>query len=220
MENRLPTSKPATPDEIRRQMNTIRSSLGGDVQGIVSNAQELTDWRHYVRTFPWGSLGVASLLGYFAVPQKTQVIRPDKETLAELAKENRLVVHSASDLRPKTGVVASLLASDGEHAAAGRDRVSRSAVGKDLRRAGGRRVVSTRDAFMIARIDMTSSDYTTPPPAVPRFRIPDRDQPPVENRPQNDFVTAMGDWIGRHPAVCIGVAVTLGAALGCLIKRR
>jgi hypothetical protein len=97
-----------TPEEIRRQMSTIRAQLGGEVDGIVSNAQELANWRHYVRAFPWGSLGVATALGYFAVPRTLQVMSPDKETLAQLAKENRLVVQHEPEVHRKPGIMATM----------------------------------------------------------------------------------------------------------------
>lgn len=54
-----------------------------------------------------------------------------------------------------------------------------------------------------------------------RFHLPDRDtapSPPANT--QEEILTSIGDWIGRHPLLCVGAALTLGAALGCLIKRR
>lgn len=103
MEARRPTA-----EDIRHQMNTIRSNLGGEVDGIVANAQQLTDWRHYVRSFPWASLGAAAALGFAAVPRKLQILSPDKETLAQLARENRLVVQQQTEVSQRPGVVASM----------------------------------------------------------------------------------------------------------------
>ena len=96
------------PDEIRRQMDTIRASLGGEVDGLVSNAQQLVDWRHYVRSFPWGSLGVAAALGYFAVPRRLEITSPDQETLGKLAKNNRLVVKHKPRGEEKRGLLMSV----------------------------------------------------------------------------------------------------------------
>lgn len=96
------------PDEIRRQMDVVRANLGGEVNGLVSNAQQLIDWRHYVRAFPWGSLGVAAALGYFAVPRKLEITSPDQETLAKLAKNNRLVVEHRPKGEEKRGVLTSI----------------------------------------------------------------------------------------------------------------
>ncbi len=95
-------------DAIRRQMDTIRANLGGDVEGLVSNAQQLVDWRHYVRTFPWGSLGVAAAIGYFAVPRKLEIVRPDEQTLRKLAKHNRLVIEHRPRGEANGGLVTSM----------------------------------------------------------------------------------------------------------------
>ncbi|MCA9110738.1 MAG: hypothetical protein KDA52_12365 [Planctomycetaceae bacterium] len=97
----------ANADEIRRRMDIIRSNLGGDVHGIVSNAQQLVDWRHYVRAFPWGSLGVALSLGYFAVPRRLEITSPDAETLEKLARNNRLVVNHKPRGEERSGLVMS-----------------------------------------------------------------------------------------------------------------
>ncbi|MCA9077888.1 MAG: hypothetical protein KDA93_22865 [Planctomycetaceae bacterium] len=104
----------ATPDEqqsayaIRHEMDRIRGNLPADVDGLMSNAQQLVDWRHYVQTYPWASLGVATALGYFAVPRKLEIQSPDAETLEKLAKENRLVVQHSPKGEEKKGVMVSM----------------------------------------------------------------------------------------------------------------
>lgn len=35
-----------------------------------------------------------------------------------------------------------------------------------------------------------------------------------------DISKPVDDWIGRNPAVCVGVALVLGVTIGCLVKRR
>ncbi|MCA9024327.1 MAG: hypothetical protein KDA86_03850 [Planctomycetaceae bacterium] len=102
------TADSRTPDEIRRQMDIIRANLGGEVDGLVSNAQQLVDWRHYVRAFPWGSLGVAAALGYFAVPRRLEITSPDADTLERLAKNNRLVVKHTPRGEEKRGLLMSV----------------------------------------------------------------------------------------------------------------
>lgn len=95
-------------DAIRREMDTIRANLGSDVDGLMSNAQQLTDWRHYVRQFPWPSLGAVLALGYFAVPRKLEIVSPDEKTLRKLAKHNRLVVEHQPRGEEKRGLLMSL----------------------------------------------------------------------------------------------------------------
>lgn len=94
--------------EIQLRMGAIRAQLGDEVQGIVGNARQMVDWRHYVQAFPWGSLAVAASLGYFAVPRRLEIIRPDKETLEQLAKDNHLVVKHETKGEERPGVVVSL----------------------------------------------------------------------------------------------------------------
>ena len=59
--------------EIRQRMSVIRRYIRDDVDGIVQNAQQLADWKHYVRAFPLGSLVVAAVAGYVAVPRRLEV---------------------------------------------------------------------------------------------------------------------------------------------------
>lgn len=103
--NKLKTQEAAG---IRREMHTIRRGLGGEVEGIVSNAQQMLNWKYYVRTHPWASLAASAALGYFAIPQKLEIVRPDAETLAQLAKDKRLVVEHRPAAQPKPSMLASL----------------------------------------------------------------------------------------------------------------
>lgn len=79
-------------EQIQRQMRQIRLHLDDDVGGIVAGAQQMTDWRRYVAAFPWGSVAAAVAVGYLVVPRKTEIVRPDVETLEKLAKRQQLVV--------------------------------------------------------------------------------------------------------------------------------
>jgi hypothetical protein len=67
---------PPESDEIRRKMAQIRRDLHQDVQGVVQGAEAATDWRRFIRNYPWASMGVALAVGYLIVPrrQKTQAI--------------------------------------------------------------------------------------------------------------------------------------------------
>ena len=99
--------RPPEADELRTRMREIRGRLPDDVQGIVSGARELADWRHYVRTFPWGSVAAALAAGYFVVPRRIEVMRPDVETLERLAKRQKLVVEPRSRVQEKPGLMES-----------------------------------------------------------------------------------------------------------------
>ena len=78
-------------DRLRQEMRTIRRELGQDVEELVEHAEQLMDWRYYVRRYPWASLGVAALLGYFVVPQRIVTLPTDEHTLARLA--DRIPIH-------------------------------------------------------------------------------------------------------------------------------
>ena len=56
-------------DEIRRRMALIRTDLRSDVQTLLQNAKVKTDWRHYVKQYPWLSIGAAALLGIWLAPK-------------------------------------------------------------------------------------------------------------------------------------------------------
>ncbi|MEN6498571.1 MAG: hypothetical protein ABFD16_30065 [Thermoguttaceae bacterium] len=104
----MPEPVPKSADAIQGQMAKIRSDLNADVRGIVENARVITDWKYYVRRYPWACVAGAAALGYLVVPRRLELLRPDPATLAELAKTNRLVVNPQPDPKPRSGTVASL----------------------------------------------------------------------------------------------------------------
>lgn len=78
------TNIPSTVEEIQQQMRQVRTELGNGVEELVANAQdvkswarEVTDWRHYVRNYPWACLGAAAAVGYLMVPSRSQVVVAD-----------------------------------------------------------------------------------------------------------------------------------------------
>lgn len=88
--------QPSNGQELQQQMAQIRCELYDDVQEFVENAQTITDWRYYIRTYPWACVGAATAIGYLAVPQRIHVMHPDPSALAELARRQSLVVEPAS----------------------------------------------------------------------------------------------------------------------------
>jgi hypothetical protein len=90
-------------------MEHLRGELHEEYGAIVDGARVLADWHHYVRTFPWACVGAAAALGFLAVPKRLEVISPDADTLAELAKRNRLVVKQKPEVHAKGGIVGPLV---------------------------------------------------------------------------------------------------------------
>jgi len=84
------TEDPA--EQIRQRMQQQRNDLDDSVLQFVSSARRMTDWRQYVRAYPWASIGMAAAAGFLVVPRRIQIVSPDTKTLLELAKHNKLVV--------------------------------------------------------------------------------------------------------------------------------
>lgn len=97
-------------EAIQAQMRNMRCEVGDDVQGIVENARTLTDWHYYVRTYPWACLGAAAAVGYLVIPTRIHYVRPDPATLAELARQQKVVVQPSESSKPKTGLFAAAMA--------------------------------------------------------------------------------------------------------------
>jgi hypothetical protein len=77
-------------ENIRRQMRSIRREMGADVQDIVSSARELSDWRYYVRRYPWLSAGVAFALGLAIAPKRRRPASPIKTAPKPAVDEHRV----------------------------------------------------------------------------------------------------------------------------------
>jgi hypothetical protein len=61
-------STDAEYEAIVREMAIARCDLVEDAREVVSNAKELTNWRHYVREYPWLFAGTAFFVGYALIP--------------------------------------------------------------------------------------------------------------------------------------------------------
>jgi hypothetical protein len=57
-------------EDIRRRMAQIRRDLHEDVKGVVEGAEAATDWRRFIRNYPWATMGAAIVVGYLIVPRK------------------------------------------------------------------------------------------------------------------------------------------------------
>ncbi|TVS12777.1 MAG: hypothetical protein EA424_22280 [Planctomycetaceae bacterium] len=91
-------------ERIQRRMNELRGQLDNDVEEVVDSAKELTDWRTYVRRYPWACVGLAAVIGYLVVPSRLELESPDVDTLLELAQQNKLVVDANPPPRKREGL--------------------------------------------------------------------------------------------------------------------
>jgi len=109
--------------EVRQRMAALRRELDRDVQNleqgvhsvsesVSQSARELTDWHFYVERFPFVAAAGALLVGYLVVPKRPQVIVPNAETLATLAKNNQVWVKTgrAQPLEKERGMLGGLAA--------------------------------------------------------------------------------------------------------------
>jgi hypothetical protein len=65
-------------------MAQIRRELHEDIQMVVAGAESASDWRHYVRRYPWAALGLTMVVGYLVVPRR----RPTSHRIAEETVED------------------------------------------------------------------------------------------------------------------------------------
>ena len=85
-------------EAIRQRMEEVRCDLDEDVQEIVEGARVMSEWRYYVRTYPWACLGAALAVGYVIVPRRPFGMQADAQTPAEL---NQSRMRAVSDLPAK-----------------------------------------------------------------------------------------------------------------------
>jgi hypothetical protein len=95
-------------------MLELRSEVREDVEGIFDRAEQLTDWRYYVRRYPWACLAAAAVVGYAIVP-KHPAVKLDADALAEALRKSGVAGSANSShgrtswLRTGLGIAGSLL---------------------------------------------------------------------------------------------------------------
>src|SRR5947209_12012268 len=73
-----------------RSMARIRRELHEDVRGVVESAEAVTDWKHWIRDYPWASVAAAAAVGFFLVPKRRRKGRSEEHT-SELQSRQYLV---------------------------------------------------------------------------------------------------------------------------------
>ncbi|MBI3866304.1 MAG: hypothetical protein HY290_30865 [Planctomycetia bacterium] len=63
-------------EDIQREMESVRSSLRSDVRSLARQARNSTDWRHYVRHYPFACLCAVAVAGYLLVPRRNRGKQP------------------------------------------------------------------------------------------------------------------------------------------------
>lgn len=99
-------------DDIRRRMAQIRQRLHQDMQGVVAGAEAASDWKHYVRLYPWASLAACFAAGFLIVPRKRRSVTRTAQKAAEAAVAKVTEVAEANG----TGKIAAKASSSAEEA--------------------------------------------------------------------------------------------------------
>jgi hypothetical protein len=106
-------------ERIRRQMQNIRQEMGAEVKDIVHGARQLTDWRYYVRHYPWACAAGAMSLGFLLMPGKKRgaaaavnVDRLVAEIKNQLANQGLATPTNVGSFAP-SGIAGRLLATAG-----------------------------------------------------------------------------------------------------------
>ena len=90
-------SVPSEIDGIRRHMAQIRRELHEDVQGVVAGAEAVTDWKRYVRLYPWACVGVALGAGYLLAPRRRRKAVATPQVVALVPGEVHEAVREAKE---------------------------------------------------------------------------------------------------------------------------
>jgi len=96
------STAPTEIDDIRRRMAQIRRELHEDVQGVVAGAEAATDWRRWIRNYPWISVGLAFGVGYILVPRRHRETPAIHITHPEATKALALEVPRAPEKKKKS----------------------------------------------------------------------------------------------------------------------
>ncbi len=72
-----------TADEIQEQMATTRRQIHERSDEVVTQTKELSDWRFYVKRYPWVSVTTAAVIGYAIVPGRTKTTGGDPDDQSE-----------------------------------------------------------------------------------------------------------------------------------------
>ncbi|MEX2171832.1 MAG: hypothetical protein WD851_21105 [Pirellulales bacterium] len=79
-------------DDLQKRMAQLRGEVRADVIHTSAAAKEFTDWRYYVRQFPWVSAAAVAAVGFLLVPRKRPRPMIDEAALEKMVAEKRVVV--------------------------------------------------------------------------------------------------------------------------------
>lgn len=94
------------PEELRNQMARIRAGARWKAVQIKRETKQLTDWKYYVKSYPWLIAGGAILLGYLLVPARRGPPAPAVPSGPSNEPSRGPVRQETVETAAKTGVLA------------------------------------------------------------------------------------------------------------------
>lgn len=82
-------------DEIRQRMALIRHEMHHDVSSVVSEVEDVLDWRWILRRHPYVSMGVGLVVGYLVVPRRKSQGSQVRQALADVAPQLSTLAQNA-----------------------------------------------------------------------------------------------------------------------------
>jgi hypothetical protein len=95
-------------EAIQRRMAEIRRELHENVREVVASAEAVTDWRRYIRMYPWVALVAAAAVGYVLVPRRRKAVPVTLATESDVAKVRETAGEAAETVKKerKKGLLA------------------------------------------------------------------------------------------------------------------
>jgi hypothetical protein len=95
-------------EELQRRMAEIRRDLHESVRDVVATAEAVTDWRRYIRMYPWVALGAAAAVGYVVVPKRKKAVPVTIATESDMVKLQKAAGGAAETVKknPKKSLLA------------------------------------------------------------------------------------------------------------------
>ena len=97
----MPMDYATESERLRRRMNRVRRDLDYEVEELVDQANHLTDWRFYMKNYPFASLGAVAMLAYTLVPiKKRSDVVIDEHTLSDLLERGETQFRRTRTAKP------------------------------------------------------------------------------------------------------------------------
>lgn len=97
-------------DDVRQRMAQLRRVLDGDIVQVSESARAMTDWRYYVRRYPWAATAAAAAAGYLLMPRRGESLSREVASLAETLTQQTSATTASEPVFKLRSMAGSLLA--------------------------------------------------------------------------------------------------------------